>query len=92
MELNWTKAESRLSPVDLDKVSSPHGVYMRKNIEAVSVEDPMTKETYTKYVYDEVFLTHSEYDRYILIQDINLKHDDDVVDDYTLKLIEEGIL
>lgn len=82
MQLIWNRAESKEQPLAVDEVSSISGVYLRKDI--VFEDD--------KYVYDEAYLSKEDYQVYKITSAIELKHDDDVVDSYTLQLIEEGIL
>ena len=95
MQINWKKAESRIEPALVDATSSIDGVYIRKNIESETRLDNEEKE-YTIFVYDEAFLTKNEYEQYSMIEDIaekvSLKHENDIIDAYTLQLIEGGIL
>ena len=95
MQINWKKAESRIEPALIDATSSIDGVYIRQNIESEIRLDNDNKE-YTIFVYDEAFLTPDEYARYSLIEDVaekvSLKHENDIIDAYTLQLIEGGIL
>lgn len=86
MELTWVQSESKESPLAIDEKTSQTGVYLRKNI--VFADE--------KYTYQEAYLTKDEYTAYklseIISDVIELKHDDAVIDSYTLQLIEEGIL
>lgn len=95
MQLNWKKAESPSKPIEIDSKSSIDGVYIRKNINGEIRQDEQGQE-YTVFCYDEVFLTHAEYERYLLVNEltssVELKHENDIIDNYTLQLIEGGIL
>ena len=95
MQIQWKRAESRNKPAIEDAQSSIDGVYIRKNIESQTRLDNENKE-YTIFCYDEAFLTHEEYKNYSLVQDVantvSLKHDNDIIDAYTLQLIEGGII
>lgn len=95
MQLNWKKAESLLKPIEIDSKSSIDGVYIRKNINGEIRQDEQGQE-YTVFCYDEVFLTRAEYERYLLVNEltssVELKHENDIIDNYTLQLIEGGIL
>lgn len=95
MQIEWKKVESRNKPALEDAQSSIDGVYIRKNITSETRLDNENEE-YTIFCYDEAFLTNEEYKNYLLIQDIvnnvSLKHDNDIIDAYTLQLIEGGIL
>ena len=48
-------------PSELDMTSSKNTVYLRKNIERVSQEDPITGETLEFWEYDEARLSHVDY-------------------------------
>ena len=95
MQINWKKAESLSKPIEIDSTSSIDGVYIRKNI-TNETRIGSDEQEYTVFCYDEAFLTHSEYERYMLVNDltssIELKHENDIIDNYTLQLIEGGIL
>ena len=63
MDIVWKNVESTVQPLELDRLSSSNGIYVRKNI---------TKETRTIsniptdfWLYEETFLTQSEYGQYI---------------------------
>ena len=63
MDITWKNVESTVQPLELDRLSSSNGIYVRKNI---------TKETRTIsniptdfWLYEETFLTQSEYGQYI---------------------------
>lgn len=55
------KSESLERPVALDFVSSPTTVYIRRNIEQVSVEDAETGETKLVWRYDECRMSKEDY-------------------------------
>ncbi len=95
MKINWKKAESQTRPGEIDSTSSKDSVYIRKNINGEIRQDEKGQE-YTVFCYDEAFLTPAEYERYSLIDDltskITFKHENEIIDNYTLQLIEGGIL
>lgn len=95
MQILWKKAESRIEPIEVDSKSSIDGVYVRKNIHSEIRKDNEEKE-FVVFCYDEAFLTHAEYERYSIVNDvkdaIQLKHENEIIDAYTLQLIEGGIL
>lgn len=51
-------------PAEVDATSSKTIVYLRKNIEQVTHEDPQTGEPVTLWEYDEAELTREEYRAY----------------------------
>lgn len=95
MSLIYKQAESLNKPLEVDKTLSPKGVYIRQNIQEVAYTDS-EKVGKIKYTYDECFLTNSEYENYALVQSTvastELKRESTIIDEYTLKLIEEGTL
>ena len=95
MTTDAKRAESREMPVEIDLTSSNGGVYVRKNIVEETREDNDGNE-YTVYCYDEMYLTHAEYERYLItnavVENIQLKHENDIIDSYTLQLFNEGVL
>lgn len=100
-ELCYRKAESLMRPSEIDTTSSPDGVFIRENIEAVEVETE-SGEHIVKYTYDEAFLTQGEYELYKTSQyrntvsealnSLTLRRESEIIDEYTLQLIEEGVI
>jgi len=95
MSLIYKQAESLIKPLETDNTSSPNGVYVRQNIKEVAYKESDGTDK-TKFTYDEAFLTAKEYENYTLTQSITaaieIKHEGDIIDAYTLTLIEEGVL
>lgn len=95
MSLDYKAAESLEKPLEVDSTSSPSGVYVRQNITATIYKDSDGADK-TKYCYEEAFLTSSEYEQYRLVNSViagvELKREGEIIDAYTLKLIEEGTL
>lgn len=65
MELAYNKAVSTAEPDEVDTVSSPTIVYLRKNVHAEERQDIETGETRTVYVYDEAKVSRQDYDNYM---------------------------
>ena len=59
--MNYYKAISNDRPQVVDNVSSPTTVYLRKNIQAVEVEDIETGNKRMEYHYDEAAISKDEY-------------------------------
>lgn len=95
MEIKFESSQSNSSPLEVDLNSCPDGVYVRKDITKV-----ITEEGNTRYEYKEAFLSHSEYEQYKQAQyenvvsdslkDFTVRRESEIIDDYTLKLVEEG--
>jgi hypothetical protein len=95
MQINWLKAESRNKPTEIDKTTSDYGVYIRQNISEETRLDNDDNE-YTVYCYNEAFLSFADYEQYTnanyIVNAIELKHESEIIDNYTLQLLEGGIL
>lgn len=63
--LDYYPSESDTMPEEIDTVSSPTTVYLRKNIHAEEHKDPETGETRTVFVYDEAKMPRQEYVDYL---------------------------
>lgn len=59
--MNYYRAISNDRPQAVDNLSSPTTVYLRKNIQAVEVEDIETGNIRTEYHYEEVAISKDEY-------------------------------
>lgn len=59
--MNYYRAISNDRPQAVDNLSSPTTVYLRKNIQAVEVEDIETGNIRTEYHYEEATISKDEY-------------------------------
>lgn len=59
--MNYYRAISNDRPQAVDNLSSPTTVYLRKNIQAVEVEDIETGNIRTEYHYEEAAINKDEY-------------------------------
>ena len=78
MALNWRRVESLTKPAEFDNVSTAAGIYVRKNIEKITVTAE-NEEEIEKYTYLECLMTEGEYNNYILQKYItsNILDEDD---------------
>lgn len=65
MALNWKKVESLTKPAEFDNTSTAAGIYVRQNIEKITVTAE-NEEEIEKYTYLECLMTEGEYNNYIL--------------------------
>lgn len=76
--------------------SSSKGVYVRENIKQVKTIDEDTQEEIIKYQYEEAFLTHEQYQDYVrmqyLIKQVETKRENEIIDEYTLELMNTGVI
>lgn len=97
MEITYKQAESLERPSELDTTSSTDGIFIRKNIRAVDTLSD-SGESGVKYVYDEAFLTHDEYELYKTesykeaVNSLVIRREAEICDELILQLIEEGSL
>lgn len=59
--MNYYKSISNERPQAVDNTSSPTTVYLRKNIEAIEIEDVETGNKRTEYHYEEAAVSKDEY-------------------------------
>lgn len=97
--MNFIHSESTIKPLEFDDKLSKKGVYIRKNIVEVErkEEGPEGEEIIVKmYEYDEAYLTKAEYTSYNMsrsaIEDANTISNEEAIDNYTLQLLEQGII
>ena len=96
----WTISQCGYNdkPSELDTTSSPTTVYERRNFKEITVPAIEEGEEETKmWEYEERTFTKEEYDLITatsesIVPAIGFKHDNDIIDEYTLNLMEEGLL
>lgn len=90
------KGSQSSEPLEVDTVSSPDTVYLRKDIEQITETDEVSGEEVTMWQYQEKSMSKEEYTQYQMIQEqtkeIKAYTTQDAVDEYTESLIEAGLL
>lgn len=81
----WRKAESNEQPLEAQELSGGR-VLIRKNITERNTEDGVVWE------YEERIMSSVEYGTREAVYDMQLKREAEIIDDYTMELIEEGVL
>lgn len=88
--MRFVKSESRELPASVEKING--GRYLvRRNITKESRTGTSGEEVEI-YVYDEAVATEAEFAAYSAVEAAELKRESEIVDEYTLQLIEEGVL
>lgn len=82
----WRTAESNTKPEAAIALSDGR-VLVRRNI-----TEKQTEEGNTVYQYEERIMSAVEYGTHEAVQDMELKREAEIIDDYTMELIEEGVL
>lgn len=88
--LIFKQAESRVRPKEKEEASGGR-YFIRKNIKSESRTD-QEGAAFVVWVYDEAVANAAEYAAYVAVQDAEMLREAEIVDEYTLKLIEEGVL
>ena len=91
-------------PAEIDRVSSPTTVYLRRNIKEVELKQENTEEVVKTWQYEEAEMTTEEYENMTLMQKVITENTagivesvtqfrkEEVIDEYTMQLMEEGSL
>lgn len=88
--MRFVKSESRQAPQAVEKISG--GRYLvRRNI-TKEVRTGTDGQEVEVFVYDEAVADVAEYAAYAAVEAAELKRESDIVDEYTLQLIDEGVL
>ena len=82
----WRTAESNTEPAVAETLSDDR-VLVRRNITSKK-----TTEGNTVYQNEERIMSAVEYGTREAVNDMELKREAEIIDDYTLELIEEGVL
>lgn len=86
----FKKSESRVMPAESEAITG--GRYLvRENIKTEERECSDGQKI-TVYVYEEAVMTNAEYAAYAAVKEMEAKREADIVDEYTLNLIEEGVI
>lgn len=82
----WRTAESNTEPAAAETLSDGR-VLVRRNITSKK-----TTEGNTVYQYEERIMSEVEYGTREAVNEMELKRETEIIDDYTLELITEGVL
>lgn len=83
----WRESYSKVKPLEAERVANDRYI-IRRNIREI-----LSGETGEKgYMYEECIVTSAEYLLLQRIDSIELKRESDIIEEYTMKLIEEGVL
>lgn len=88
---NWVNAESKIRPATYEETGSGK-YFVRRNLYIDNREDAQTGEKYIMYCYEEAKMNAAEYAAYMTAETVESKREAEIVDEYTMKLIDEGVL
>lgn len=88
--MEYKQSESKERPAEVEAI--PGGRYLlRKNIKEVE-RTGADGTTTTHFEYEEAIADSIEYGAIVAGEAVKLRQEQDIVDEYTLALIEEGVL
>jgi hypothetical protein len=80
-------------PAELDTTSSSAVVYVRRNFEEVDSPEGPDGESRKQWKYEEQKIPKEQYEQaQLTASTITLRHESEIIDDYTVSLLEEGVL
>lgn len=88
--MEYRRAESRVCPAAVEQTTGGR-YFVRKNITKESRTDN-EGAAFDLWVYDEAIMSEVEYAAFAAIEAVEVKRESEIVDEYTLQLIEEGVL
>lgn len=88
--MQYKHSESRLRPLNTEKISGNRYV-VRKNIKEESRTDD-NGAAFVLWTYDETVMSEAEFAAYRAVESFEAAREIDIIDDYTMQLIEEGVL
>ena len=104
-EWKMQRGSQRERPEEVDKTSSPTTVYLRRKIERVEILTEGTEAgTSNEWQYEEMEMSRKEYDQMLLMQQVASENtstivasvtefqESKVIDEYTMQLVEAGLL
>lgn len=93
MNIIYKKSVSNEKPLEIDITSCPDGVYIRRDIKTVVIEQEES-DAITRFEYQEAFLTKDEYETYannLIADKVNGNDNSQAFENYKAKL-DTGIL
>lgn len=88
--MQYKRAESRVCPAEIEQTTGGR-YFVRKNITKESRTD-QEGAAFDLWVYDEAVVSEIEYAAFAAVEVAEMKRENEIVDEYTLQLIEEGVL
>lgn len=88
--MEYRKSESNIRPKEAEAISNGR-YFVRKNITKKTKTNDEGKEI-VFYQYDEAIASEPEFAAIMAAQTIKIMHEDDIIDAYTMQLIEEGVI
>lgn len=88
--MKYAHTESRVQPKETEQISGSRYL-VRKNIKEESRTDN-DGAAFVLWTYDETVMSEAEFAAYQAVKSFEAAREIDIIDDYTMQLIEEGVL
>lgn len=85
----WRKSFSTVKPLEAEKVAGGRYILRRNIVKSTQTIDGSPQDTYN---YEERIVTEEEYGLIDAINSVIIRRETEIVDEYTMKLIKEGVL
>ena len=82
----WQKAFSTAEPLEVEKVTGGRYIIRRNIVKSTQTDGN------PQYNYEERIVTEEEYGLMDTINSVIIRRETEIVDEYTMKLIKEGVL
>ena len=88
--MKYVQTESRVQPKETEQISGSRYL-VRQNIKQESRTDD-NGAAFILWIYDEAVMSEAEFAAYQAVNSFEATREADIIDDYTMQLIEEGTL
>lgn len=88
--MQFTQSESKTRPLEVEEITGDR-FFVRKDIEEIEETDNEGNVS-TSYTYQEAVVTAPEYAAWAAVEAFASRREAEIIDEYTLKLIDEGVL
>lgn len=88
--MQFTKSESQNRPREVEAISGDR-FFVRKDIKEIHKTDDEGNIS-VAYQYDEAVVTAPEYAAFAAVAAVESRREAEIIDEYTLKLIDEGVI
>ena len=88
--MQFTKSESNIRPKETEEITGGR-FFVRKDIKEVTRTN-QDGEAYVVYEYLEAIVSAAEYAAFAAVAASENRREAEIIDEYTMKLIEEGVI
>lgn len=88
--MQFIKSESQIRPQEVEAITGDR-FFVRKDIKEIQKTDDEGNVSVV-YQYEEAIVTAPEYAAFAAVAAVESRREAEIIDDYTLKLIDEGVI